>query len=181
MKVAELRQKLLKATDQTVADAILAALAHEGKIKRVADRYALDDFEVHLTKRQNAIKARLLKQYSQYGLEVPGLDEVYGGFESKELTDCKQVVESLVSSGELVMLTPQLCIHQDVYLDVCKKTKAYMDQHETIALADFRDMMGTSRKYALAVLEYYDKNKILKKEGDLRRIGLGFRGIVDEI
>ena len=34
--------------------------------------------------------------------------------------------------------------------------------------------MGTSRKYALAVLEYYDKNKILKKEEDLRRPGMNF-------
>ena len=47
-------------------------------------------------------------------------------------------------------------------------------------LADFRDMLGTSRKYALAVLEYYDKNKILKKDGDLRRMGLGFQGILPE-
>ena len=34
--------------------------------------------------------------------------------------------------------------------------------------------MATSRKYALAVLEYFDKNKILKKDGDFRRMGLGF-------
>lgn len=174
MKVAELRQKLLKAADQAVADAILAALVREGKLKRVAGRYALADFSVHLTKRQNSIKDRLMKQYSGYGLETPGLDEVYGGFESKELTDCKQVVESLVSSGELVMLTPQICVHQDVYRDVCRKLCAYLAGHETIALADFRDLMGTSRKYALAVLEYYDKNKILKKEEDLRRPGMNF-------
>lgn len=177
MKVAELRQKLLKAADQAVADAILAALVREGKLKRVAGRYALADFSVHLTKRQNAIKDRLLKQYGGYGLETPGLDEVYGGFESKELTDCKQVVESLVSSGELVMLTPQICIHQDVYREVCRKTCAYLARHETIALADFRDLMATSRKYALAVLEYYDKNKILKKEEDLRRPGVNFGDI----
>lgn len=177
MKVAELRQKLLKAADQAVADAILAALVREGKLKRVAGRYALADFSVHLTKRQNSIKDRLLKQYGGYGLETPGLDEVYGGFESKELTDCKQVVESLVSSGELVMLTPQICVHQDVYRDVCRKLCAYLAGHETIALADFRDLMGTSRKYALAVLEYYDKNKILKKEEDLRRPGMNFRDI----
>ena len=61
MKVAELRQKLLKNTDQAVADAILAALAREGKIKAVADRYALADFAVHLTKRQSAIREKLLQ------------------------------------------------------------------------------------------------------------------------
>ena len=32
-------------------------------------------------------------------------------------------------------------------------------------------MLGTSRKYALAVLEYYDRNKMTKKDGDIRRAG----------
>ena len=73
-----------------------------------------------------------------------------------------------------VLLTPQLCIHYPVYVDICEKTKAHFAEHEELTLAEFRDMMNTSRKYALAVLEYYDKNKILKKDGDIRRMGLGF-------
>ena len=72
MKVAELRQKLFRATDQAIADAILAALAREGRIKSVSDRYALADFSVHLTKRQNNIREKLLQIYRKAGLEVPG-------------------------------------------------------------------------------------------------------------
>ena len=174
MKVAELRQKLLKNTDQAVADAILAALAREGKIKAVADRYALADFAVHLTKRQSAIREKLLQTYRKAGLEVPGLDEVIASFPPAEQGDCRQVVESLVSGGGLVMLTPQLCLHSQVYAQVCDKTRDFMVEHQELTLAEFRDLLGTSRKYALAVLEYYDKNKILKKDGDVRRLGTGF-------
>lgn len=174
MKVAELRQKLLKNTDQAVADAILAALAREGKIKAVADRYALADFAVHLTKRQSAIREKLLQTYRKAGLEVPGLDEVIVSFPPAEQGDCRQVVESLVSGGGLVMLTPQLCLHSQVYAQVCDKTRDFMAEHQELTLAEFRDLLGTSRKYALAVLEYYDKNKILKKDGDVRRLGTGF-------
>ena len=174
MEVAELRQKLLKNTDQAVADAILAALAREGKIKAVADRYALADFAVHLTKRQSAIREKLLQTYRKAGLEVPGLDEVIASFPPAEQGDCRQVVESLVSGGGLVMLTPQLCLHSQVYAQVCDKTRDFMAEHQELTLAEFRDLLGTSRKYALAVLEYYDKNKILKKDGDVRRLGTGF-------
>ena len=174
MKVAELRQKLLKNTDQAVADAILAALAREGKIKAVADRYALADFAVHLTKRQSAIREKLLQTYRKAGLEVPGLDEVIASFPPAEQGDCRQVVESLVSGGGLVMLTPQLCLHSQVYAQVCDNTRDFMAEHQELTLAEFRDLLGTSRKYALAVLEYYDKNKILKKDGDVRRLGTGF-------
>lgn len=174
MKVAELRQKLLKDADQTVADALLAALSREGHIKAVADRYALADFTVKLTKRQTGLRDRLLQIYRKAGLEVPGLDEVYAMFAPAEQAECRRVAESLVTGGELVMLTPQLCVHRDIYRDICQKTLDYLAQNPELTLADFRDKAGTSRKYALAVLEHYDKRKILKKEGDIRRAGPNF-------
>ena len=174
MRVAELRQKLFKNTDQAVCDAVLREFVREGKLRAERDRFALAEFSVHLTKRQSALKEKLLQIYRKAGLETPGLDEVYAGFAPNELTDCKQVVESLVSGGELVMLTPQICIHRQVYDDIVEKTRAHFAEKDELTLAEFRDLLDTSRKYALAVLEYFDKNKMLKKEGDIRRMGQGF-------
>lgn len=171
MKLAELRQKLLPGTDLAVADGVLAELAAEGRIKRVADRYAMAEFTVHFTKRQNAIRDKLMQTYRQADLEVPGVDEVYPMFQLKEKDDCKQVLESLISSGQLVMLTPQLYYHYQTYQRVLEQTKAFFAEKEELTLAEFRDMLGTSRKYALAVLEYYDRNKMTKKDGDIRRAG----------
>ena len=177
MKAAELRQKLFKNTDQTIADALLAALVREGKLKGVADRYALADFTVRLTKRQSGIRDRLLQTYRKAGLETPGLDEVCALFSANEQADCKQVVESLVSGGGLVMLTPQICVHREVYAQVSRRLAEHFAQREELTLAEFRDQLGTSRKYALALLEYWDKTKALKKEGDLRRPGPAFAAL----
>jgi selenocysteine-specific elongation factor len=171
MKLAELRQKLLPGTELAVADGVLAELAAEGRIKRVADRYAMAEFTVHFTKRQNAIRDKLLQTYRKADLEVPGVDEVYPLFLPKEKEDCKQVLESLISSGQLVMLTPQLYYHQQTFDRVLEQTRAFFAEKEELTLAEFRDMLGTSRKYALAVLEYYDRNKMTKKDGDIRRAG----------
>lgn len=175
MKEAELRQKLLKSTPQPVTDAILGAMTREGKLKHVAWRYALGDFTVHLTKRQNALREKLLHSYHAFGLEVPNLDEVLGKFPPAEQAECKRVVESMVTGGELVMLTPQLCLHQEVYAEIAQKSREYLEAHGELTLADFRDLLNTSRKYALAILEYYDKNKILRKEGDIRYPGPAFQ------
>ena len=43
-----------------------------------------------------------------------------------------------------------------------------------MTLAEFRDALSTSRKYALAVLEYFDKLGITRKDGDYRRLNKGF-------
>jgi selenocysteine-specific elongation factor len=174
MKEAEVRQKCFKNMDQTTADALLRALRQEGKLRRVSERYALADFEIKFTKRQNNIKQKLLQTYKNAGLESPATDDVMAGFPQNEKTDAKQVLESLVTGGDLVMLTPQICWYKDVYAGVCDVVKKHFEDHETITLGELRDLINSSRKYTLAVLEYYDKNRITKKDGDLRRL-VGFR------
>ena len=175
MKAAELRQKLFKKMEQTCADALLGALRQEGKIRRVAERYALSDFEIVLTKRQRNIREKLIQTYRQAGLETPATDDVMAAFPQNERLDAKQVLESLVTAGELTMLTPQICWHKDVYARVCDTVKAHFAGKETLTLAELRDQLNSSRKYTLAVLEYFDKNRITKKDGDLRYLHLGFQ------
>ena len=68
------------------------------------------------------------------------------------------------------MLCPQLCWYKDVYAQVCQTVKEHFAKEETLTLAQLRDLLGSSRKYTLAVLEYFDKNRITKKDGDLRRL-----------
>lgn len=174
MKEAEVRQKCFKNLDQTTADALLGALQQEGKLRRISDRYALADFEIKFTKRQTGIKQKLLQTYQAADLESPATDDVLAGFPQNEKTDARQVLESLVTGGELVMLTPQICWYKDVYARVCDVVKTHFETHETITLGELRDLINSSRKYTLAVLEYYDKNRITKKDGDLRYL-VGFR------
>ena len=170
IKAAELRQKLFQAMDQTTADALLAQLCREGKIRRIAERYALADFEICLTKRQKNIQGKLLQTYRKAAIDSPATDDVLAEFAANEKTDAKQVLESLVTEGTLVMLTPQICWHKDIYAHVCEVVQNHFDSNETITLAELRDALNTSRKYSLAVLEYFDKNRITKKEGDYRRL-----------
>ena len=52
--------------------------------------------------------------------------------------------------------------------------QAHFQVEETLTLGQLRDLLNSSRKYTLAVLEYFDKNRITKKDGDIRRLGQGF-------
>ena len=44
----------------------------------------------------------------------------------------------------------------------------YLKKNGSIQLGQFRDMLGTSRKFAMAILDYFDKNKITKRIEDKR-------------
>lgn len=174
MKASELRQKLFKATDFGCADALLTALSREGKLRRVGERCALADFRVTLTKRQRSIRDRLLDIYLRAEVDTPLTRDVVAMFPESERPEVMPVLESLCTSGELVMLTPQITWHRRTYDRVYEIARDHFASSETLTLAQFRDLLNTSRKYALAALEYFDKNRYTKKEGDLRRALLGF-------
>lgn len=174
IKAAELRQKLFKGMEQPRADALLGVLHQEGKLRRITDRYALTDFEIVLTKRQRNIREKLLKIYQDSGIETPITDHIMEEYPTNERTDARQVLESLVSSGELVMLIPQICLHADTYAAICEAAKVHFAEHDSLTLAQLRDLLNTSRKYSQAIIEYFDKVHITRKEGDVHYLQQGF-------
>jgi selenocysteine-specific elongation factor len=54
------------------------------------------------------------------------------------------------------------------YEEMVKKVTAYAREKGKVTLAEVRDMLGTSRKYAQALLEYMDEKKITRRVGDER-------------
>ena len=174
IKSAELRQKLCKGMDQTCADALINVLRQEGKLRKNADAYALSDFTVTLTKRQRMIRDKLLNVYTTAGIETPITEHVMEHFPTNERTDFKQVLESMLSSGELVMLTPQICLYKDTYASILEAAKKHFETNDSLTLAQLRDLLNTSRKYSQAIIEYFDKLHITRKDGDVHYLDQGF-------
>jgi selenocysteine-specific elongation factor len=160
--------------DRAHADALIAILHQEGKLRKQGDRYALSDFTVTLTKRQRSIREKLMKIYTTSGIETPITEHVMEGFPSNERGEAKQVLESLLTSGELVLLTPQICMYRKDYDRILEAAKAHFEENDSLTLAQLRDMLNTSRKYAQALVEYFDKIHITKKDGDIHYLDQGF-------
>ena len=149
-------------------------LYQEGKLKKTSDRYALSDFTVTFTKRQRNIREKLLKVYTTSGIETPITDHIMEEFPSAERTDFKQVLESLISSGELVMLIPQICLHKDTFAAILEAARTHFETNDSLTLAQLRDLLNTSRKYSQAIIEYFDKLHITRKDGDVHYLDQGF-------
>ena len=115
-----------------------------------------------------------MKIYTSSGIETPITEHVMEGFPSNERPEAKQVLESLMTSGELVMLTPQICLYRDTYASILDAAKAHFETNDSLTLAQLRDLLNTSRKYAQALVEYFDKIHITKKDGDVHYLDQGF-------
>ena len=174
MNIAELRQKLMPDTGTNEANAVLSTLK-DNRIVNISDNIAaLTGFTIVLSPLQQKIHDKLFAAFTSAGYETPAPDELSLMFPKNEKRDFDQVLEIMISNGDLVMLSPQIFWSKSNYDKAVTLIREHFSSNKEITLAQCRDMLGTSRKYALAFLEYLDKKQATRMRGDAREIAKGF-------
>ncbi len=174
MPAAELRQKLFRQITPAEGDALLEVFRAEGRMKRAENRWALAEFSIRLTKRQTALRDALLERFLRGGPEPDTIEAVLDSIPPERREEARQVLESLLTGGELVRLSPELCWHREVFQEGLDILRTLCADHGAVTLAEVRDALDTTRKYALLFLEACDRRQITVREGDCRRLKLKF-------
>lgn len=162
MKKDEFRSKFLHFDDIAVIDKITDSLVNRKFLKYVNGCVALADFEVQKDDNLEEIEAA----FREGGFSPESPDQIATRF--PKVKNYRQVVESLVNTGRLVRVEDKILLHVDYYEKALSMAKEHIAQNGQITLAEMRDLMGASRKFAAAVLEYWDRRNITKKVGDAR-------------
>ncbi len=82
-----------------------------------------------------------------------------------------EVAAWLIEQGELVRLNDVVLLERDAYVESLQRVVAYLKSHETLTVADARDLLGTTRKYMLALFEHTDERRYTVRRGDDRTAG----------
>ena len=112
------------------------------------------------------MREEILKAYLKAGVEAPSTDDVLAPFKDKK--QAKQVLNDLFKEGTLVKLNPGAYLHRTHYEKAMELLRNHFVSHKTLSLAEYRDLLGTSRKYVLLILDYLDQQKITRLDGDVR-------------
>ncbi|HPZ59206.1 MAG TPA: selenocysteine-specific translation elongation factor [Bacillota bacterium] len=169
MQKGEFRKKLadkLHIADIKNIDLLLSHLVKKEQLRDLGNSVALPGHRVEYTPELLALISRLEKRYLDAGFEIPELEDCIQDEKGKELA--KQMVEAMSESGTLKKLTYQYYMHSSHWEEAMKRFRNHMEQHGKITLAEYRDLLNTSRKYAVLILEYLDQQKITKMVDDAR-------------
>lgn len=170
----ELRSRLLPQCEPSISDMVIEIFAKEKAIRIDQQRVALYNFNISLSESQQKLMQTIEKIYVDAGYSVPNLDEIQVQFANNRDT-FKQVLQSMLDSKTLINITPQMYLHKNFFYSALKVMEELQKENGVIVLGEFRDRLGTSRKFALPILEYCDKKNITQKTGDLRKIiGIDF-------
>ena len=79
-----------------------------------------------------------------------------------------EVLNALIEQGKVVRLSENILFDTRVYSEMVDRVVAHLKEHGTITLGEVRDLFGTSRKYAQALVDHLDDRRITKRVGDER-------------
>lgn len=108
---------------------------------------------------------KMLTGFENAGLKVPGLKDFLPTLKI-DATRSRRILQTLLREGLLVKVTDELVFHRDA-LAVLKKSLA-PHRGKEITVPEFKELAGVSRKYAIPLLEYFDKQRVTRRSGTVR-------------
>jgi selenocysteine-specific elongation factor len=136
------------------------------QLERIVEKGPLVHLPYHkimFSDEQQANIDHLIKRHTAAGINSPSVKE-----SKKEVGD--DVYHALVDLGQLCQLNSEVTYIDSEYRSACAKITEYLAANQRINAAQARDLLGTSRKYAIALLEHLDDIKVTKRVGDYREL-----------
>jgi selenocysteine-specific elongation factor len=158
----ELRTRVMAKAPGALFDALLARskkLLREGELVRLASH------RVQLKQDEQDARAKIEGSFAAGGLAVPGQREVLAA-SGVDATRAAILLATLLKEKVLVRVSPELVFHHGA-IDQLKQLLAAR-KGSRFSVPEFKDWTGCSRKYAIPLLEFLDRERLTRREGDAR-------------
>lgn len=149
-------------------DRIVQKLADLGKIEMHNNGIRLKGFKITLSAKQDSFLTRVEEELNQHGLEIPYASQI-----AKRLGVPVKAVEEIMTlgynAGRLVM-TAETLYYTQIQIETFKSMLKDHFKDEAFGVTEMRDLFGTSRRFLIPILEYFDKVGFTQRNDDERKI-----------
>ena len=162
-----LRDLVDKRIAPRVFDALLEIAASRGLVRLVGGQVRHPQAAAAALAEEDTALAALAPLLREQGLApstVPELAAAAG----VDVDVARRALGKLAGAGQVVRLGPDLHFETEAVDDARRKVVSYLTEHPTMLAREARDVLGTSRKYAVPLLEYFDSEGVTKRDGDVR-------------
>jgi selenocysteine-specific elongation factor len=158
----ELRSKYFQAAPPWLMDALLA---RSSTLKAEGETVGLSSHKVALKQDEEEAAAKIENAFRAGGLATPAVHEVLAksGVDSNR---ARTLLQLMLRDQRLVRVSEELVFHASA----AQSLRALLapKKGQRFSVPEFKDWTGVSRKYAIPLLEYLDRERITRRDGDLR-------------
>lgn len=155
--------------NETLLLRVLGALAEDGRIAHRAGYFAAPDFAPKLTAEQQAFFEGVVPVEAANPFVPAPLNGVVAAVKQSRIVGIAKAFDTLLAKGMLIK------VNDDVYrgtqiAQIHARVETFLRSNGQMTMAQFRDVIGTSRKYAVPLLEWFDARGITVRSGDYRML-----------
>jgi selenocysteine-specific elongation factor len=167
---AHLSAELPDLANDALVAGLLDRLVARGGLVADLRTVALPGHEPKLSQGERKLKRELAEAIRVGGMSPPELPDLIGlaGARGPAVPD---LLALLRDEHRIVEISSSLFFDFDVAAEVRRTVTARLADGSAIAMSELRDLLGTTRRYAVPLGEYLDRIGVTKREGDTRRLG----------
>jgi selenocysteine-specific elongation factor len=156
MPYSDLRAAFLETGDAAALRAVLEGLLAAGRIVRTGADIGLPGREVKSDPVQAELRSRVEGAFRSARFSAPLEDDVRLRL-GLNPSVFNPALNALLRSGDLVRLATKVIYHRETLEEARAAVAGLIERHGAVTIAELRDRLGVSRKYAQAILEHFDK------------------------
>ena len=169
MPKSELREKVAARTPLAVFEWVLTQSVAEGRLLSARDLVATPDHSIHLSAEETAARDFLVTQYRDGGYRPKSLSETAA--EGKQDTRLLERVQRvLLKDGTLVKIGDGMVFHRDVLGELKEAIRGLKPERDRLDVSFFKEMAGVTRKHAIPLLEWLDRERVTRRASNDRII-----------
>jgi selenocysteine-specific elongation factor len=166
----ELRASLARRLRPEIFRAALEELVTRRKVDVEGELVKPAGSQISLLPDETKAKDQIEAAFASAGLAVPSVKEVLATL-AVEARRSEKLLQLLLREKALQRVTPELIFHRNALAELRAKLAAYKkSKGERISVPEFKDLTGITRKYAIPLLEYLDRERVTRRQGDERVI-----------
>ena len=165
----ELKTRIFADAPNLVFQAAVDQLVADKKIAGAQDVIHEFGRKVTLKTDEEAMRSQIIGRLRSAGLQAPGLEELIGGLKIDKNT-ARKLIQLMVKEDVLVKVTEEMFIDRIVIEKMISGIRSMKTKNPKLGVGEFKELTGVSRKYAIPLLEYLDRQRITRRVGEDRLI-----------
>ena len=150
-------------------NAVLRQLEKAGKIETSGETVRLAGRVIELDPQESAARDQIVRAFASAGLAVPAATDVLAGLKI-DRARAHKILQLLLKEKVLVKVAEDLIFHSEALGKLKELLARQKARSERINVGLFKELTGLSRKYAIPLLEYLDRERVTRRQGDERII-----------
>jgi selenocysteine-specific elongation factor len=142
--------------EAAVFERALKTLEERGTLVREAEKVRRATFKVKMTREDAECAAEVERVIRETRFNTPRMDEIYARFPKYSKDRVDRTLGFLVDGGAVAKLKDEILLHRDSVKEAAEIITRAIQEKGAIEAAQFRDLVGTTRKYVIPLLEHLD-------------------------